>query len=214
MHSWFLHSFHHSCTSNWMYVATKYDVRIIRRCPHSCQANPSPSPTSAIEAANFKEVGKRCSSSRYFQAAVKMVICSYKYVCIHYVISDTATIIDFASAGMGRVRASRHRTGFIRCWHHPKKHHGFPWPDRKELVVEWKNERGSFWSSTRMAAMRKRGRDMPRVSLMWPSSCEFSIAADSLTARVFFLLVQGLWWEVENNWSELRKIRQVDHTRY
>lgn len=55
---WFLHFFHHSCTSNWMYVATKYDVRIICRCPQSCQANPSPSPTSAIEAANFKEVGK------------------------------------------------------------------------------------------------------------------------------------------------------------
>lgn len=85
-------------------------------------------PGESISFTNISDRGRkfqrswqtRCSSSRYFQAAVKMLICSYKYVCIHYVISDTATIIDVASAGMGRVRASRHRTGFTRCWHHQK----------------------------------------------------------------------------------------------
>ena len=173
-------------------------------------------PGESISFTNISDRGRefqrswqtRCSSSRYFQTAVKMVICSYKYVCRHYVISDTATIIDVASAGMGRVRASRHRTGFIRCWHHPRKTPWLPmtFPDRKELVVEWKNERGSFWSSTRMAAMRKRCRDMPRVSLMWPSSCEFSIAADSLC--VFFLLVQGCDEKlktIEANWEKSNK---------
>ena len=93
-----------------------------------------------------------------------------------------------------------------------------PWlpmtfPDRKELVVEWKNERGSFRSSTRMAAMRKRCRDMPRVSLMWPSSCDppkrFAVNFPSQqTARVFFLLVQGCDEKlktIEANWEKSDK---------
>lgn len=121
--------------------------------------------------------------------------------------SDTATSIDFASAGMGRVRASRHRTGFTRCWHHPQKRmasHDF---SRQERAGGGMKER-----KRRVLKLHQDGRDekkMPRyaesghVSLMWPSSCEFSIAADSLC--VFFLAGPRI---VMRSWKQLKRIEK------
>lgn len=179
-------------------------------------------PGESISFTNISDRGRefqrswqtRCSSSRYFQAAVKMVICSYKYVCRHYVIQWCCYKYWLCFGRNGKSTSIQTQDWVYPVLTSSKKNtmasHDF---SRQERAGGGMKERKRL-----VLKLHQDGRDEKKMleicrECHW---CDLPVVnfPSQQTARVFFLLVQGLWWEVENNWSELRKIKQVDHTRY
>lgn len=105
-------------------------------------------PGESISFTNISDRGRefqrswqtRCSSSRYFQTAVKMVICSYKYVCRHYVIQWCCYNYWLCFGRNGKSTSIQTQDWVYPVLTSSKKHHGFPWlfPTGKSW---WWNER-------------------------------------------------------------------------